>query len=97
MATVTDTVMVMVTVMGTFTVTLSLARSRTPSSYDGYFVCIKLRIMLRFSPNLASTAGLDTEPVLGVMVAMGKLDMHATISVPSAVLMCFMYFSVLVA
>lgn len=53
--------------------------------------------MLRFSPNLASTAGPDTEPVLGVMVAMGKLDMHATISVPSAVLMCFMYFSVLVA
>lgn len=95
MATVTDTVMVMVTVMGTFTVTLSLARSRTPSSYDGYFVCIKLWIMLRFSPNLASTAG--PEHRLGVMVAMGKLDMHATISVPSAVLMCFMYFSVLVA
>lgn len=93
MATVTDTVMVMVmvTVMGTFTVTLS----RTPSSYDGYFVCIKHWIMLRFSPNLASTAGPDTgTPSL---VAMGKLDMHATISVPSAVLMCFMYFSVLVA
>lgn len=56
--------------------------------------------MLRFSPNLASTAGPDTEPVLGAMVAMvamGKLDMHATISVHSAVLMCFMYFSVLVA
>lgn len=48
---VTDTLMVMVTVMLRFTVTISL------SSYDGYhhIVCIKLCIMLRFSPNLKST------------------------------------------
>lgn len=50
-----DTVMVMVTVMGRFTVTRCVA-SRTRSSYDGYhIVCIKLWIMLRFNPNLTST------------------------------------------